>query len=141
MAITTREGLVEALARIGVMGMAREGDLDALFAGGGTPVTVDTIGGATATGRGLMKAADQAAGRSAIGAGTSNLVVGTSATQAKAGNYVPTSAEVAAALKAKTQVAALTAVSAPDATDATTAATLANANKVAINAIIAALKA
>lgn len=43
--------------------------------------------------------------------------------------------------EAKPQIAALSAVSAPDATDAASAATLANANKVAINAIIAALKA
>lgn len=31
MAITNREELVEALARIGIMGLAREGYLDALF--------------------------------------------------------------------------------------------------------------
>jgi len=42
---------------------------------------------------------------------------------------------------AKTQIAALTAVSTANATDLTTAVALANANKVAINAIIAALKA
>lgn len=141
MAITTREQLVEHLARIGVTGMAREGELDALFAGAGTPATVDTLGGATTVGKAVMKATDAAVARTAIGAGTSSVVVGTGATQAKAGNYTPTSAEVATALKAKAQVAALVAVSAPDATDATTAATLANANKVAINAIIAALKA
>lgn len=68
-------------------------------------------------------------------------IVGTGATQAKAGNYVPSSAEVSTALKAKAQITALTAVAVADATDATTAAALANANKVAINAIIAALKA
>lgn len=53
----------------------------------------------------------------------------------------PTTEQVSNALKAKTQIAALTAVSVADATDATTAAALANANKVAINALIAALKA
>lgn len=42
---------------------------------------------------------------------------------------------------AKTQIAALTTVSTANATDLTTAVALANANKVAINAIIAALKA
>lgn len=31
MAITNREELVEALARIGIMGLAREGYLDSLF--------------------------------------------------------------------------------------------------------------
>lgn len=141
MAIKTRDELVQTLAAIGLMGMAREGDLDALFATGSTPPTVDTLTGATATGKAVMKATDAAAARTAIGAGTSSLIVGTSATQAKAGNYTPTSAEVGTALKAKTQVAALTAVAVADATDATTAAALANANKAAINAIITALKA
>lgn len=89
MAITTRNELVAALARIGVTGMAREGDLDSLFGTGAAPTT----------------------------------------------------AQVAAALKAKTQIAALAAITTPNATDEATAITLANANKVAINAIIAALKA
>lgn len=57
----------------------------------------------------------------------------------------PLASEVAAqidgAVAAKSQIAALTAVATPDATDATTVITLANANKAAINAIIAALKA
>jgi hypothetical protein len=48
--------------------------------------------------------------------------------------------ELAKQLPDPVTVAALTPVTAPNATDATTAATLANANKVAINAIIAALK-
>lgn len=47
----------------------------------------------------------------------------------------------ASGVGSKTKIAALAAVSAADATDAATAATLANANKTAINAIIAALKA
>ena len=53
----------------------------------------------------------------------------------------PTTAQVSAALKAKTQINALTAVSTANATDEATAIALANANKTAINAIIAALKA
>lgn len=77
-------------------------------------------------------------------------IVGTSAATAKAGNYTPSTAEVGTALKAKTQVAALAAVSAANATPSVAEptkaefdvlVTLANANKVAINAIIAALKA
>lgn len=97
--ITTREELVEVLARIGLMGMAREGDLDALFETGpvATPPTVDTLQGATATGKSVMKAADPTAARTAIGAGTSNLTVGTAASQAKAGNYAPNLTEVQAA--------------------------------------------
>lgn len=142
MAITTRDELVATYARIGIAGMAREGDLDALFgAGAGTAATVDTLSGATAVGKSVMKATDAAAARTAIGAGTSSIVVGTGATNAKAGNYVPTSAEVSTALKAKAQITALAAVTAPNATDDPTAWALANANKVAINAIIAALKA
>lgn len=141
MAIKTRDELVQTLAVIGLMGMAREGDLDALFASAGTPPTVDTLSGATSTGKAVMKAVDATAARTAIGAGTSSLIVGTSATQAKAGNYTPTSAEVGTALKAKTQIAALAAIATPNATDEATAITLANANKAAINAIIAALKA
>ena len=39
---------------------------------GGEPVTVDTLPGATTTGKSLMKAASQEAARASIGAGTSN---------------------------------------------------------------------
>ncbi|MGP5931620.1 hypothetical protein [Corynebacterium glyciniphilum] len=59
-----------------------------------TPPTADTLSGATAVGRQVMKAADAAAARSAIGAGTSNVSIGSGATDAKAGNYVPAWSEV-----------------------------------------------
>lgn len=59
-------------------------------------------------------------------------VIGTTATTAKAGNYAPSTAEVGNALKAKTQIAALTSVAAG--ADAAALVT-------AVNAIIAALKA
>jgi hypothetical protein len=49
---------------------------------------------ATATGRSIVTAVDAAAARTAIGAGTSSLVIGTAAGTAKAGDYVPTKAEV-----------------------------------------------
>jgi hypothetical protein len=42
----------------------------------------------------IAAGADQAAARAVIGAGTSNLAIGTSSTTAKAGDYVPTKAEV-----------------------------------------------
>lgn len=61
--------------------------------------------------------------------------VGTNTTQ------LATTAFVQSATKSKTQTVALTAVVVADATDLPTAIALANANKVAINAIIAALKA
>ena len=48
--------------------------------------------------------------------------------------------QVAATVPNKAAITALAPVSVANATDATTAAALANANKVAINAIIAALK-
>lgn len=46
----------------------------------------------TATGISVMTATDATAARTAIGAGTSNLIIGTQATQAKAGNYSPPAA-------------------------------------------------
>lgn len=130
MAITTREQLIVALSNYGLVGNARLGNLDGLFATG--PTTVDAITDASAVAKVFLKAADAPAARTAIGAGTSNLAVGTTAATAKAGNYVPTSAEVAAGLKAKTQINALASLTGtPDAAALT----------VAVNAIIAALKA
>ena len=49
-----------------------EAYIDGDAGGGGEAATVDTLQGATETGRSLMKAASAAAARSAIGAGTSN---------------------------------------------------------------------
>lgn len=46
MAITTRDDLVEALALIGVAGLARSGDLDVLFnPGAGVPAATTTVAG------------------------------------------------------------------------------------------------
>lgn len=142
MAIKTRDELIESLALVGITGLARAGDLDNLLGDGssGGSASVDTLEGATTTGKAVMKASDAAAARTAIGAGTSNVVVGTGATQAKAGNYTPTSAEVSNALKAKASIAALSKVAAESAFDQATAITLANESKLAINAIIDALK-
>lgn len=52
-----------------------------------------------------------------------------------------TAKQIDASIGGKAQIAALTPVSTANATDLPTAQALANANKVAINAIIAALKA
>ena len=49
--------------------------------------TAENISNATATGISLIKATDAAAARTAIGAGTSNLAIGTTATTAAAGNH------------------------------------------------------
>jgi hypothetical protein len=50
--------------------------------------TADTLSGATAVGKSVLKAADQGAARTAIGAGTSSLALGTTATTAAAGNHI-----------------------------------------------------
>lgn len=60
--------------------------------GGSGAVTAADITDATAVGRDVLTAANAAAARSAIGAGTSNLTIGTTASTAKAGNYTPPNA-------------------------------------------------
>jgi hypothetical protein len=56
--------------------------------------TASQISDSTTTGRSVLTAADAAAARTAIGAGTSNLVIGTTSTTAKAGDYAPTKTDV-----------------------------------------------
>lgn len=101
-------------------------------------ITAEDITDASAVGRSVLTALNEAAARAAIGAGTgngtSNLVIGTAATQAKAGNYTPSTAEVAAALKAKAQLVAVTAIATPASADAPAVATK-------LNELLAALKA
>ncbi|MHC5174344.1 hypothetical protein [Serratia rhizosphaerae] len=62
--------------------------------GAGGDVTSEQITDASAVGKKVLTAADAAAARTAIGAGTSSLKVGTAATDAKAGNYKPTAADI-----------------------------------------------
>ncbi|QLF83533.1 minor tail protein [Gordonia phage RedWattleHog] len=52
------------------------------------------ISDSTVVGRSVLTAADAAAARTAIGAGTSSLTIGTTGTTAKAGNYVPAWTEI-----------------------------------------------
>lgn len=59
---------------------------------GGGEVTSADITDATTVGRSVLTAADAAAARAAIGAGTSNLTIGTTASTAKAGDYTPPNA-------------------------------------------------
>ncbi|MFE1358852.1 hypothetical protein [Streptomyces harbinensis] len=54
------------------------------------------ISDATDTGRAVLTAADQAAARTAIGAGTSSLAIGTTASTAAAGNHTHTATQVTA---------------------------------------------
>jgi len=51
--------------------------------------TASQVSDSTATGRSVLTAVDAAAARTAIGAGTSSLVLGTSSNTAKAGDYAP----------------------------------------------------
>ncbi|KAF6585177.1 hypothetical protein [Paenibacillus sp. EKM211P] len=107
--------------------------------GGGT-ITADSITDATTTGKALVKATDAAAARTAIGAGTSSLTLGTGAGNAAAGNHTHVMANItdlATALNAKTNKSAFTALTplADPATATTTQiATL-------LNSVVAALKA
>ncbi|AGR89120.1 tail fiber protein [Pseudomonas phage vB_PaeM_VL12] len=130
--------LYDAIARIGVLGAIQAGLMKAGDGGEPAPApTVDTLEGAGATGKAVMKAADAATARTAIGAGTSNLAIGTSASTAKAGNWKPAWADVTggdAAVSAgvKAKVNSVAAV----AEDAELAAVTAK-----LNELLAALKA
>lgn len=81
--------------------------------------TLAQISDASPQGRSLMSASDGATARGLIGAGTSNLAIGTTGSTAKAGNYAPASADISdattvgrAVLTAATAGAALTALGA-----------------------------
>ena len=52
------------------------------------------VSDSTTVGRSVMTAIDAAAARTAIGAGTSSLALGTTGTTAKAGNYAPAAADI-----------------------------------------------
>ena len=68
--------------------------------GSGGSIDADSITDATTLGKALMRAADAAAARSAIGAGTSDLVIGTTGATAKAGDYQPAAANISDATSA-----------------------------------------
>lgn len=76
-------GTTEKSSLVGAINELRAG----LEAGG--TVTVDAITDTAAFMKTFMKTADAGAARSAIGAGTSNLSIGSTASTAKAGNYQP----------------------------------------------------
>lgn len=65
--------------------------LRGLGSGGGdeVEVTSEDITDSTTVGRAVLTATDAAAARTAIGAGTSNLALGTTSSTALAGDYVP----------------------------------------------------
>lgn len=61
---------------------------------GATSIAAADITDSTTVGVNLITAADAAAARTAIGAGTSSLAIGTTSTTAKAGNYAPASTDI-----------------------------------------------
>lgn len=88
----------------------------AIEGGGDVEITSESISDASAVGKEVLTASTAAAARTAIGAGTSNLTLGTTASTAKAGNYVPTWGEVtgkpAVIASGETQAAARAAIGA-----------------------------
>lgn len=68
-------------------------EVAATVSAGGT-ITAAAITDSTVVGRAVLKAVDAAAARAAIGAGTSNLTLGTTSSTAKAGDYTPSWTEV-----------------------------------------------
>ena len=171
MEVETKAGWIYAVRQLGEAIEETGGD--------GGEVTSNDITDATDVGKSVLTASTQEAARDVIGAGTSNLTIGTTASTAKAGdyspplvtesddglmlaadkvklngiaegataltigttadtakagNYAPSTAEVSTSLKAKDEIAALTEIATP--AEATTEDVA-----VAVNAIIAALKA
>lgn len=106
---------------------------------GPSTVTSADISDASPIGREVLKAVSAEAVRSKIGAGTSSVTIGTTSTQAKPGDYSPSSAEVSNGLKAKAQIAAL--ANAANAAGETVTPAEFNALVAKVNAVIAALKA
>lgn len=85
---------------------------------------VSEVSDSTAVGQALVTAADAASARTAIGAGTSNLSLGTTASTAKAGNWVPAASDISdataagrAILTAASAAAVLTLIGAAAAAD------------------------
>jgi hypothetical protein len=96
--------------------------------GGSGEVTAADITDATTVGRDVLTAADAAAARTAIGAGTSDLTLGTTASTAKAGDYTPPNAATG------TRGLVLMGAAVADATDGTDVVTQ-------FNALLASLRA
>ena len=108
---------------------------------GAVTISSTDITDATATGRSLITAASAAAARTAIGAGTSSLVIGTTGTTAKAGNWVPAAADISdgtatgrALLTAGSAASALSTLGAQPAGDYATNSALATTDAKAVAA-------
>lgn len=70
---------------------------------GGGDITSSQITDATTVGKAVLTAADAAAARTAIGAGTSSLVIGTTSTTAMAGNAAATTSVIGGVKKMAAQ--------------------------------------
>ncbi|EPK0080788.1 hypothetical protein [Klebsiella aerogenes] len=95
--------------------------------GGGGDVTSADITDATTIGKQVLTAADQAAARTAIGAGTSNLALGTTASTALAGNGTAAAATKLATARTITLTGAVTGSASFDGTGNISIATTAGA--------------
>lgn len=71
---------------------------EAINDGGGGDITSDSITDASDVGKEVLTSEDAAAARTAIGAGTSNLAIGTTASTVAAGNHTHTQYATTAAL-------------------------------------------
>lgn len=84
---------------IGTTGTTAAAGNDSRLSDARTPTvhthTAANISDSTATGRSLITATDATTARTAIGAGTSSLIIGTTGTTAKAGDYAPPTATTA----------------------------------------------
>lgn len=85
---------------IGATGSTAVAGNDARLTDARTPTAhthpASQVSDSTAIGRSVLTAADAAAARTALGAGTSSLALGTTGSTAKAGNYAPTLADIPA---------------------------------------------
>jgi len=98
--------------------------------------TASQISDATTVGRSVLTAADAATARTAIGAGTSSLALGTTSTTAKAGNYQPAASNISDSTTVGRSV--LTAADAPTARAAIGAGTVTGTGITAVVSMTAA---
>lgn len=92
-AVRTAIGAGTSNLAIGTTGTTAAAGNDSRLSDARTPLahthTAVNISDSTTTGRSVLTAVDAAAARTAIGAGTSSLAIGTTGTTAKAGDYAP----------------------------------------------------
>lgn len=112
-------GVPGGVAALNDAGQVVDASGNPVTGGVGGTTTVEGLTDATTVGKAVVKAATQADARTAIGAGTSSLALGTTSSTAKAGDYQPTAENISNAttvgrnvLKAATAADARTAIGA-----------------------------